>query len=160
MIIGPRRERTWWSTPVWACFSQSYTKYFWAQFFHLSDEIVGLLEAFKLFLGPQKLPIGSLVGTGEVNRKDSWRTVDICFKCWNFRGNWWRWGIVSGEKSLRSTNLSIIDGLCHPLKLCIPVFKIFWKQDLRIGVLGLVCAYGHVCVAVCWLYPPWPAFSK
>ena len=37
-------------------FSPSYAKYFWAQFFHLSDEIVGLLEAFKLFPGPQKLP--------------------------------------------------------------------------------------------------------
>lgn len=37
----------------------------------------------------------------------------------------WRWGILIGEESLKSIDLSILDGLCHPLKLCILIFKIF-----------------------------------
>lgn len=60
MIIGPRREGRNLMIVVHLgdelIFSPSYIKYFWAQFFHLSDEIVGLLEAFKLFHGPLKLP--------------------------------------------------------------------------------------------------------
>lgn len=37
----------------------------------------------------------------------------------------WRWGILIGGESLKSIDLSILDGLCHPLKLCILIFKIF-----------------------------------